>query len=109
MPVEAPGYLLEPDAGCMRGLQWRLTGGWPQPLDAVRVARLLEARAGVESTHHPGVLLLNHPDGHQWVVVPRTGRVTVRVHPAVPHEHRKASAQQLARLFWEACSGPETW
>lgn len=80
---------------CHRMLVW----------ECVRIApgvalALPEALAEVgytEDRRTPLVRELVHPAAHSVVIVPRTGRVQIRVHYLTPLEAREAAACQVAR------------
>jgi len=58
----------------------------------------LLAEAGYsEASRSPLVRELVHPREHSVVVVPRTGRLQIRVHYLTPLEAREAAALELAR------------
>lgn len=64
------------------------------------VLALLDALAGAgytEDLRSPLVRELVHPEGHSVVIVPRTGRVQIRVHYLTPLEARQAAACEVAR------------
>ncbi len=62
-----------------------------------QAARLLSglSRRYADESRFAWVRELTHPDGHSIVVVPRTGRVQIRLHYLTPHGERERCARQV--------------
>ena len=80
---------------CHRMLVWECTR---IPASAAVTLPDLLCEAGYsEASRSPLVRELVHPREHSVVVVPRTGRLQIRVHYLTPLEARQAAALELAR------------
>ena len=79
---------LSRDPSCMKDLAWRtdLAPEWIEPL----VERLLEGDFRLAS--RGPIVVLDTTDGHRVVLVPRTGRVQIRIGYVVPSEERATAA-----------------
>lgn len=80
---------------CHRMLVWecaRISPGL-----ALALPDALAAVGYSEDRRTPLVRDLVHPSGHSVVIVPRTGRVQIRVHYLTPLEAREAAAGDVAR------------
>ena len=93
---------IERDHACFQDLHWRLSLAPGLDWDALE-ARLAPALARESS---PTFLrVLSAEDGCQIVIVPRTGRVQIRVDPLIPLAERRPCAEKLARLLDGAIEG----
>ncbi len=95
---------VRPDPGCSRDLLWRIdlpAGGEPQAY-----AKGLSACDLTLDRAVGGVLFFSHPEGHQVVVVPRTGRAQLRLDGLVPHEARRPLAATLGAAIARALPRP---
>lgn len=86
--------MLQRDPSCARDLLWRLE--LPPPLDATHLATRLLGAGWTERSRFPALHDLEGPEGHRVVIVPRTGRVQLRVSYLVPPEQRATAAAALA-------------
>lgn len=80
------GELAE-EAGCCDLLHWRCS--WPAEM--ARAERLLDLGYRPHC-RHPALAVYRHPDEHEVVLVPRTGRVQIRVDLGVEREKRRQVA-----------------
>ena len=89
-----PELSLEIGHSCHRMLVWDLGRVATQ-----LASRLPEGLLGLgyfERSFSKLVQELGHPEGHSVVVVPRTGRLQIRVHYLTPIEAREAAARRVA-------------
>ncbi|MCA9648839.1 MAG: hypothetical protein KC501_02970 [Myxococcales bacterium] len=91
------GLGLRRDHGCMHDLQWRLD--LPPGLGTEGLERRLAGHGFVAKAPGPGVLVFDGCSGHVLVIVPRTGRVQIRVDCGVPRERRPRVAAELAQML----------
>lgn len=88
---------LERDHGCFADLHWRLDVG--REVDWTRVEGQLAGGIAVEDS--PSFLRVWRADGgHQVVIVPRTGRIQIRLDPVVARDERAETARRLATKVW---------
>ncbi|MCA9554898.1 MAG: hypothetical protein KC933_33010 [Myxococcales bacterium] len=86
--------MLTRDASCTRDLLWRLE--LPAGDDATQLADRLAASGWRDRSLLPILRDLEGPDGHRVVIVPRTGRVQLRICYVVPPDARAGAAARLA-------------
>lgn len=94
-PMTVGALGLQLGHSCHRMLVWECARVQP----AVTLA-LPDALRDVGYSEHcrtPLVRELVHPREHSVVIVPRTGRVQIRVHYLTPLEAREAAAREVAR------------
>jgi hypothetical protein len=85
------------DQSCLRSLNWRCD--LPAGSDCDRIAAAL-AEKGFASTGGSSMFrILRSPEGHEIVLVPRTGRVQIRVHYLTPEEERRFAAEGVFALL----------
>lgn len=105
--LEASGALgLSLGQSCHRMLVWECARIAPSVAQALPEAL---ARVGyTEDSRSPLVRDLVHPAGHSVVIVPRTGRVQIRVHYLTPLEAREHAAcevaEELSAVLERLCS-----
>lgn len=80
---------------CHRELSWDCE--FEQREQASRLAEALRLEGYHLRADHGFVQELTHPDGQTVVIVPRTGRVQLRLPYTTPSEARRALAEQLSR------------
>jgi hypothetical protein len=89
------GARLEP--GCIQGLKWgaQLT---LDPLEtAAWVAQLCRHGYRSSSQRVPGLISMDHPEGHQLLFVPASGRLQIRLDLATDRDARSECAARV----WE--------
>jgi hypothetical protein len=79
---------------CHRELTWECE--LPHRADAERLVAALRAADYVDESHSAAVLEFADPRGHRVVVVPRSGRVQLRIHYLTPLAARREAASALA-------------
>lgn len=85
------------DQSCFRSLNWRCD--LPAGSDCDRLAATL-AEKGFAAVGGPSAIrTLRSPEGHEVVLVPRTGRVQIRVHYLTPEEERRFVAEGVFALL----------
>lgn len=92
---------LQRDHGCRHLLSWR--GDLPAPIDMAWLeARLMSANLYV-CHEHPGFITFEEDDtGHRLVVVPRTGRLQLRLYATTTTETREAEAVRVGGAMGRA-------
>ncbi len=92
--MTAPRGTLEQDHGCYFGLSWRCS--FDPPVSPEQLVEGLCA-AGWKDNSARNTLLyeLRHRDGHTLVIVPRTGRVQLRLNYLVPREQRRVTVDAV--------------
>ncbi len=86
------------DQSCLRSLNWRTDlppGGQLDPL----VAALSRADFTPTSTGESPLLVLRAREGHEVLIVRRSGRVQIRVHYLTPEPERRAAAEAIFRTL----------
>lgn len=84
----------QPEPGCAGELAWRLE--LPAGTDlAPRIAGFIELGYRVRCMDEV-LQVLRHPEGHELVLVPRTGRVQLRVYARTPRQDRARAMLGLA-------------
>lgn len=97
--MSAGPLTLARDHTCIRGMNWRCD------VDPAAVEPLLAAlgAAGFAARPSPPALpCLRGPEGHQVMLVRRTGRVQIRVDYAVPEARRRLAAEGVFALIARA-------
>lgn len=89
------GLGLQLGHSCHRMLVWEFARIAPSA--ALELIELLGEIGYSEQLRSPLVRELVHPEEHSVVIVPRTGRVQIRVHYLTPLEAREATAREVAR------------
>ncbi len=94
---------IAPDFSCFQGLKWRLELDLP----GIQFPKLANAlgKLGFQSCYpvlFPSVLGYRDDSGHELVMVPRSGRVQLRVHYTVPRKLRKRVAEEIAGRVFKA-------
>ncbi len=84
---------ISPEPGCCGQLNWRLD--LPADSDFDRLQRELELIGYRAACHHAFLIVLRHPDRHEIAIVPRTGRVQVRVDRMTAQGERATVADGL--------------
>lgn len=84
---------------CHRNLVWECAR--LAPAAALELPELLRELGYTEQGRSPLVRELVHPAEHGVVIVPRTGRVQIRVHYLTPLEAREQAAHEVAREISE--------
>lgn len=84
---------------CHRNLVWECAR--LAPAAALALPELLREVGYSEQVRSPLVRELVHPREHGVVIVPRTGRVQIRVHYLTPLEAREQAAHEVAREISE--------
>jgi len=84
---------------CHRNLVWECAR--VAPAAALALPELLRECGYSEQGRSPLVRELVHPREHGVVIVPRTGRVQIRVHYLTPLEAREQAACEVAREISE--------
>ena len=81
----------EPEPGCVGVLNWRSSA---DPRYVVRLGDALAELPGwtVRALHVPVMVVLRRNDRTEVLLVPRTGRIQIRVDHAVPEEMREVIA-----------------
>lgn len=95
--------MIEPDAGCVRSLLWRLD--LPPTTDWSALTSKLVAR-GLRVGGVPQVRTFEREGAFVLVVVPRTGRVQIRIDYLVPQTSRQALAETAAQLIFRLTDAP---
>lgn len=85
--------MLHRDHGCRRDLLWRME--LPVSVDVGALADRLVGEGWRDRSPAPQVRTLEGPDGHGLVLIPRTGRIQIRVHYLVAHGERFAAAEAV--------------
>ena len=94
MPDAAIRVSITPANGCREGLSWELAFG-PAPSPATLVS-VLKNDAWRDASRLPTIVELEHPEGHELIVIPKTGRVQLRVCYITPRLNRQATATRVA-------------
>lgn len=95
--------MLSRDFGCRKNLLWRVD---LEGVDVVQLAETLSAEGWRERSSVPQVRDMESPAGHGVVLVPRTGRIQIRIHYLTPHEDREQAARAVAHEL-EALGVPD--
>jgi len=92
---------LEVEAGCVDLLKWRcdLEPG----LDFEALTLDLRRHGLRARVFEPGLIVLDGEQGEQMVIVPRTGRVQIRVDLLTPKPERARVARRLLTVLEQAC------
>ena len=85
---------------CHKNLVWECAR--LAPAAALALPELLRELGYAEQGRSPLVRELVHPREHGVVIVPRTGRVQVRVHYLTPLEAREQAAREVAHEISKA-------
>lgn len=96
--------VLHRDPSCLRDLLWRIALSSPE--DAARLADRLQACGWQPQTTVPQVRDLEGPEGHRLVIVPRTGRVQLRVHYLTAPRARRDAARSVHRRVMDLLAEP---
>lgn len=94
------GFSLELGHGCYQKLVWELT-----PRDRERATRLAQKLSELgfrDESRHPAVREFADPSGHLVVLVPKTGRLQLRIHYLTPVADRREAARALANVLARA-------
>ena len=102
--ILTPRVRLDADHACFRRLGWRLTL-LDRALDPLRAAPALVAAGYADLSRAVPLLELRHPRGHRVVLVPRTGRVQIRLDVETPPADRVAVAAALGEEIARAAGG----
>ena len=94
-PESGAGLGLSLGHSCHRMLVWDCARIRPEIAEAL--PEVLAAAGYSEDFRSPLVRELVHPREHSVVIVPRTGRLQIRVHYLTPHEARARAASEVAR------------
>jgi hypothetical protein len=78
---------------CIRSLAWRVDLEPTQDFDAL--SRELCARGFATAVSIAAMRKWTTPEGHEIVIVSRTGRAQIRVHYTIPEEQRRFTAERL--------------
>ena len=92
------------DHSCLRGLNWRTDLPPGGDLDTL-VAALSRAGFARTSTAGSPLLVLRAPGDHEILIVPRTGRVQIRVHYLTPEPERRGAAEGIFRSLVQGVLG----
>jgi len=84
----------EREHGCCGGLNWRVD--LPAEADPALVAHRLVRMGYTARCEMPSLKVVRHPDGHEIAIVPRSGRVQLRVYMLTPVADRERVATELA-------------
>jgi len=90
-----PKLRLSVGHGCHRLLVWDCVV--PDRGEVPELVPRLAAKGYRDATRFELVRELYHPDHHSVVIVPRTGRVEIRVHYLTPLDRRAGEAHRVAR------------
>jgi hypothetical protein len=82
---------------CHRELTWECE--LPQRSDAEHLASALRASNYLDESHSAAVLEFVDAQGHRIVLVPRSGRVQLRIHYLTPLPARSGAARTLAEAL----------
>jgi hypothetical protein len=93
---------LSRDPGCLGQLGWRTQ--LPPGADLGTTVDRLVAAGMIVRIRSTALCLLRHPDGHELVLVPATGRVAIRVDYRTEVDRREGVVRALADLVGEALS-----
>ena len=94
--------VLEPDPCCINGLSWRVN----LAASTVDVARALRSMAFVDDSHVPYVQNFVHETHDRFVLVPKTGRVQLRLSLLVDRDERPVRAQTWVRWLLLRLANP---
>jgi len=87
----------------MKDMLWRIM--LPQPQRIPQIIRDLEAQGWQQRSRIPAVSELMGPDGHILVMVPRSGRVQIRIHYLTAKAQRAGCAQRVHDHVLQLASG----
>lgn len=93
--ADSGGARLEP--GCVQGLKWGAQLTLDPAETAAWVAQLCRRGYRVSSQRVPGLISMSHPEGHQLLFVPASGRLQIRLDLATDRDARR----QCADRVWE--------
>jgi len=82
------------ESSCVRDLLWRCD--LPAAVDIESFLGEMRSAGYLVDSLSPDLRYLKDPTGNVVVVLPRTGRVQIRVCYAVPREQRPATAREVA-------------
>lgn len=85
--------MLSRDPSCVRDMLWRIR--FAAPVDLTCLGRALVSRGWQDRSRLPLLLDLHAPEGHALVLVPRTGRVQLRLHYLTSQDRRPDEAARL--------------
>lgn len=80
---------------CYRRLTWECE--LLEPSKAASLSEKLRALGYCDESRFSWVHELARPDGHHVIIVPRTGRIQIRIHYLTPFAQRQACALGVAR------------
>jgi hypothetical protein len=92
-----PVLKLEPEHGCWASIHWRIE--MPIETDFDLLTRRILAEAYEARCDCPMLKVLRSREGHEIILVPRTGRTQIRVSTEVPEGQRSAQAEVLFSLL----------
>ncbi len=81
------------DQACIRDLLWRIEVGDRD--QTAQLSQRLTTLGWANASAFAQLLDLESPDGHRLIIVPRTGRVQLRVSYLVPRDERKQAALRI--------------
>lgn len=91
-------FSLEPEPNCCGRLNWRLD--LAAGTDYGQLAAGLEARGYENRCRQAFLMVFRQPPGHEIAIVPRTGRVQLRVYSLTPIDEREEVADELCHDLW---------
>ena len=93
---------LELGHSCYRNLNWECVGGTRE--QAVALADALPALGYVDESYDSFVRIFSSEDDHTIVLIPRTGRIQIRIHYLTPAGTRADAAAAVMFLLRHALS-----
>ena len=84
---------LEIGHSCYRNLTWECVGGTRD--QAVLLTALLPKLGYADESYDDAVRIFVSPEEHTIVLIPRTGRIQIRIHYLTPAEARKVAAERV--------------
>lgn len=91
---------LELGHSCYRNLNWECVGGTRE--QAVALAAALPALGYVDESYDAFVRIFSSEDDHTIVLIPRTGRIQIRIHYLTPTDTRADAAAEVMFLLRHA-------
>lgn len=98
---DSKGVVVERDHGCSARLTWRCR--LPDGVDVMEVVGRLDGFCATNRTD--GLLILDHGDGCRLVVVPRTGRIQLRLGFLTAFDDRAPHARDFGRRILAVVEG----
>lgn len=103
VPLIATGMKLELGHSCYRHLTWECVGG--TRADATLLAAALPSLGYIDKSYDALIRIFISVDEHTIVLIPRTGRIQIRIHYLTPVDTRADAAEKVMTKLICALAG----